>query len=144
MVVDGAAFPRTPDENELSRISHLRSHLSRAGIMAYQIALPIALVDEVPRVRPAGIAQRILLPLVVVGDVAFHQPLDIHRVYVVGVETRAGPQRAAEVLDQLVECVEGARRPEGNGLGLFRRCDRCLEIGHAVDVRYGLRSERVY
>lgn len=98
----------------------------------HQITLTIALVDEITCVRSAGVGQRILGPLVVVGDILFHQSLDIHWVDIVGIQSGTGPENVAEVLDQLMECVEGSLQRERTCLcDRSNGCDRCLlEIRH--------------
>lgn len=98
----------------------------------HQITLTIALVDEVTCVRSAGVCQCVLGPLVVVGNILLHQSLDIHWVDIVGIQSRTGPKNVAEVLDQLMECVEGSLQRERTSLcDRSDGCDRCLlEISH--------------
>lgn len=45
------------------------------------------------------------MPFLGVGSVPFHQSLEVHRVYIVGVDTRAGSKDVAEVLNQLLEGI---------------------------------------
>ena len=103
----------------------------------HQVTLPIPLIDKIPCIRPAVIPQGIPRPLARIGGVALHKTLDIKRIHIIGVKPRAGPQRGAEVLDELLECRVGGRSRRLVCEG-WRRCGTVFDIRHVdrydVDV----------
>jgi hypothetical protein len=72
---------------------------------AYQIALPIAVVDKIPRISSSVIRKRISLPISLVRRIFTHEVLQFLYVYASAVDAIARAQDFVDIFDKPVKAI---------------------------------------
>lgn len=115
VVMDWTALTGRPDQHKLIRrcvsggkgaVGLGRDSLGRMeGKQTYQVALAVALVDEISRVASTGITEGILCPVSITGIIQLHETSEECNVDIVRGQPRAGAQRRLEGENELLEKV---------------------------------------
>ena len=71
----------------------------------YQIALPITVVNEIPRIASSVIGERISFPVGLVGRVLAHEVLQLLYIYTSAVDAIAKAQDHVDILYKPVETI---------------------------------------
>ena len=76
------------------------------GVPTYQIALPIASINQIPCICLTVIRKSVVSPLCLVGSIRRHGTLQLINVDAIAVDTIAGPEDIVDVFYQSVESIE--------------------------------------
>lgn len=71
----------------------------------YEIAFPIPSIDEVPRVRSAGVREGVSLPPVFRGGIVLHCRFELFDINVGTIDPVAGAEDSVDVVDKALEVV---------------------------------------
>ena len=71
----------------------------------YQIALPIAVVDKVPRISSSVIRKRVSLPISLVRRIFAHEVLQFLYVYASAVDAIARAQDFVDICDKALKAI---------------------------------------
>ena len=83
-----------------------RERKEKSHVFAYQVALPVALVYKIACVCSTVVGIRILLPILLMRNVAAHHALELPNIHACTIDSIARTKKVVDVVDQLMEAVD--------------------------------------